>query len=114
MTQTATQTRQTTGDQDTDTGGDLISLGQAAKITPQPVDPGTVARWIRHGLRTADGSIVRLRSKQMGVRLYTSATWLDQFAADLAFGNQQRREDEPTPPTETALSAMDQLEARGL
>lgn len=93
---------------------DFLSMKDAANSLPEAVDQGTVLRWIRNGLRTRDGGTVRLRCVQFGKRTYTTRAWLERFSDELVARNTTPNEDETPEPSDAALAAMRDLEARGL
>ncbi len=62
----------------------LISLGKAARSLPGNPAPTSVWRWCRKGVRAANGERVRLEHCRYGKRLFTTNSWLSDFAARLA------------------------------
>jgi hypothetical protein len=63
----------------------LLSFGQIAKLVPgrggKPIDPATVWRWSRVGVRAPDGTMVKLECIKIGGRFCSSREALDRFIA---------------------------------
>lgn len=60
------------------------------------VAPSTVWRWIRRGVRAADGSIIRLDYVRLGRRILIEPEAIERFAAAVA--DADRRALHPTTP----------------
>lgn len=81
-----------------------IGLTQAAKHIGtfregKPTRAGTLARWALHGIRLADGSVLKLESFRLNGRLCTSKPALLRFIAAQNTGTA------PTLPTTTSRRA---------
>lgn len=68
--------------------GDGLTLAAAGRMLPghrgnKNVDPSTVFRWIVKGIRTFDGSVVKLEAVRIGGRWLTSPAAIDRFSAAL-------------------------------
>jgi hypothetical protein len=64
----------------------MLGLPAAARRLPcfrsdRPVSPSTVWRWIKDGVRLANGRIIRLEAIRLGARWVTSAEALGRFVA---------------------------------
>src|SRR5262245_13275728 len=69
-------------------GGDGLGLGAASRIVPAfrgegRSCPSTLSRWIRNGLLTPDGRVVKLEAARIGGRWLTSRAALARFATAL-------------------------------
>lgn len=58
---------------------DYLTLGQASRMLPGTPTAGTLARWVREGIRIGD-QVIRLRAVAMGKRLFTQVIWLEEFS----------------------------------
>ena len=45
------------------------------------LNPATVTRWMRNGVRQADGAYKRLKAVRLGGRLMTTRNWVEDFLA---------------------------------
>jgi hypothetical protein len=66
--------------------GHGLNLGAAARRFPpyrenKPVNPSTVFRWIKDGVRLPGGSRVRLEAVRLGGRWLTSGPAIERFIA---------------------------------
>lgn len=97
-------------------GEQLISLGEAARVFPgargaDRINPSTVLRWCRKGVRTATG-VVRLDSLRAGSRVFTTREAVSRFVASLSSPG-RRDEGESRTPTarrraaDAAAAALD-------
>ena len=64
----------------------LISFAQAAAMFPssrrdRPVSPSCIWRWFRHGVRLANGQVVRLEAVKVAGRHLTSVEAVRRFVA---------------------------------
>ena len=57
----------------------LISLSEAAKITPGRPHTATLTRWCRPGIKARTGERVRLKHWRVGRKLFTTAEALQEF-----------------------------------
>jgi hypothetical protein len=81
----------------------LISLAEAARSLPSSnrangLDPATVWRWIKNGVRARDGSTVKLDAVRIGGRLVTSRQAIARFTDAL---NDQPTDAKKKPKTRT-------------
>jgi Protein of unknown function (DUF1580) len=65
-----------------------ISIGEAAKLFPgrrpgKTLNFSTIWRWIRGGIRTRSGQVVRLEACRLGARWVTSREAIARFSARL-------------------------------
>ena len=77
--------------------GHALSMGQAARRFPpyrgnRPVNPSTIFRWIKDGVRLPDGRSVHLEAARVGGRWLTSEQALARF-----IGAQTPAVGQPTP-----------------
>ncbi len=63
---------------------DLLTLGQAAKISPGRPSTNCLWRWCRRGVRSRLGARVYLQHLRVGGKVYTCAEWLADFGRALA------------------------------
>ncbi|MGD8453620.1 MAG: hypothetical protein PVJ57_17540 [Phycisphaerae bacterium] len=84
----------------------FMTLEEATRWIPRRFSAATIWRWIRYGLTTSSGTVVKLRHLQIGRRMFTTAAWLQEFfdaltaAADQAFqGRSKRRPQRKTRKT---------------
>ena len=63
---------------------DYITLANAAKLAPGRPCANTIWRWCRKGVKSRNGTWVRLQHVRAGSRIYTTARWLAEFAQKLA------------------------------
>ncbi len=67
---------------------DAVGLAEAAQALPGRnggrVNQSTVQRWIRHGIRRPDGTVVRLEAVRLGRRWITSKQAVARFVAALS------------------------------
>ncbi|MCI0630465.1 MAG: DUF1580 domain-containing protein, partial [Phycisphaerales bacterium] len=63
------------------TGGieELITLVEAAKLSPGRPSVNAVWRWCRRGVRARNGERIRLEHVRAGGRIFTSAAGLGRF-----------------------------------
>ncbi len=87
-----------------------ITLSQASKTIPGRPSSSTIWRWIRTGIRTADGDRVRLRHIRVGRRIFISPDDLNRFFRDIAARDWQPRpqprdllEGNPIPAAHTEI-----------
>lgn len=62
----------------------LITLTEAAKITPGRPSTNCLWRWCRRGVRSRGGERVRLEHRRIGGKIFTTPDWLDEFGRKLA------------------------------
>ena len=67
----------------------LITLTEAAKITPGRPSTNSLWRWCRRGVLSRGGERVRLEHRRIGGKIFTSPTWLDEFGRNLAEADTQ-------------------------
>lgn len=83
--------------------GGGLSLPQIARRLPscrkdRPVSPSCVWRWISHGIRLADGRVVKLEAARLAGRWLSSAAAIERFLA----AQQPPRAEEAGPAPRTA------------
>lgn len=62
----------------------LITLTEAAKITPGRPSTNCLWRWCRRGVLSRGGERVRLEHRRIGGKIFTAPDWLDEFGRKLA------------------------------
>ena len=62
---------------------ELIPLAQAARRLPNRPHVSALWRWCRLGIRGRGGDRVRLEHTRIGMRLYTTESWLADFGRRL-------------------------------
>lgn len=67
----------------------LITLTEAAKITPGRPSTNCLWRWCRRGVLSRGGERVRLEHRRIGGKIFTAADWLDEFGRKLAEADTQ-------------------------
>lgn len=72
-----------------------ITLGEAARLAPSKPSTNSVWRWCRQGVRSASGTVVRLKHVRSGRQLFTSKKWLNRFLRDLAEADSDRWKNPP-------------------
>ena len=97
--------------------GQGLTLGEAAKRFPRkrggkPVAPSTVSRWMLHGVRRADGVVVRLESVRWSKSVFTSGPAILRFLKRLA--QQDTTPVIAAPPTGRAAERQRAEEAEAL
>src|SRR5262245_22424226 len=74
----------------------LKTLAQLARMIPsknrKPVNPSTVWRWARQGVRMADGSIIKLEAIPLGSRHWVSSV---EALARFSVKIKEARDNEP-------------------
>lgn len=69
---------------------ELIPIGQARQFVPpssrtgKPVHPSVIFRWIKYGLKAADGTVVKLDGMKCGSSLCTSREAIERFFQELS------------------------------
>ena len=63
---------------------DYITLASAAKLVPSEPCSNTIWRWCRKGVKSRNGTWIRLQHVRVGSHMYTTARWLADFAQKLA------------------------------
>lgn len=63
---------------------ELLTLGEAAKITPGRPSTNAIWRWCRKGVLARSGERVHLEHRRVGGRIFTSERWVDEFGQRLA------------------------------
>ena len=66
------------------TAEELITLTEAAKITPGRPSTNCLWRWCRRGVLSRGGERVRLEHRRIGGKIFTAPDWLDEFGRKLA------------------------------
>ena len=56
-----------------------ITVSQAAKLSPGRPHTASVWRWMRRGVRTRSGGVVKLEHVRAGGKLYTTKAALQRF-----------------------------------
>ncbi len=78
---------------------DLLTLGEACKITPGRPSTNCVWRWCRQGVLSRNGQRTHLQHVRLGGRIYTTARWLDEFGERLAAADGEHfNVDDALPP----------------
>jgi hypothetical protein len=95
-----------------------LTMAEAA-ATLRDVNAAAVWRWCRYGIRSRSGEQLYLRHIRVGVRLYTTQSWLEQFSAEVAEADMAHFRKGPRPPRRRRPIADQsdiekQLEAAGL
>lgn len=62
----------------------LITLTEAAKITPGRPSTNCLWRWCRRGVLSRGGERIRLEHRRIGGKIFTASDWLDEFGRKLA------------------------------
>ncbi len=62
----------------------LITLTEAAKITPGRPSTNCLWRWCRRGVLSRGGERVRLEHRRIGGKIFTAPDWLEEFGRKLA------------------------------
>ena len=62
----------------------LITLTEAAKITPGRPSTNCLWRWCRRGVLARGGERVRLEHRRIGGKIFTAPDWLEEFGRKLA------------------------------
>lgn len=63
---------------------DLISLSQAARLSPGRPSANCIWRWCRRGVLSRTGERVHLQHVRLGGKLLTRRAWVEDFGARLA------------------------------
>jgi hypothetical protein len=99
---------------------ELLTFPQASRRLPivsgkEPMNPTTVWRWHRYGLRRADGVMVRLQAVRIGGRWVTSAQALERFleALNATSGEAAQQPRSPHARSRAAERAGDELQRLG-
>ena len=61
-----------------------ITLGQATRLVEGHPSPSSLWRWCRRGVKARNGERIRMRHVRVGGKLYTQASWVDEFTKRLA------------------------------
>lgn len=84
---------------------DYIPLAEAARLIPGKPSHVSVWRWARYGVKTRDGSTVRLEHVRYGSRLFTTAEAVRTFGEKLATADAGHfSPGQATPPTNPTLA----------
>jgi len=67
----------------------LITLTEAAKITPGRPSTNCLWRWCRRGVLSRGGERIRLEHRRIGGKIFTARDWLDEFGRKLAEADTQ-------------------------
>lgn len=67
----------------------LITLTEAAKITPGRPSTNCLWRWCRRGVLSRGGKRVRLEHRRIGGKIFTAPDWLEDFGRRLAEADTQ-------------------------
>jgi hypothetical protein len=62
----------------------LITLTEAAKITPGRPSTNCLWRWCRRGVLSRGGGRVRIEHRRIGGKIFTAPDWLEEFGRKLA------------------------------
>jgi len=62
----------------------LITLTEAAKVTPGRPSTNCLWRWCRRGVLSRGGERVRLEHRRIGGKIFTAPAWLEEFGRKLA------------------------------
>ena len=94
----------------------LISLSEAAKITPGRPHTATLTRWCRPGIKARTGERVRLRHWRVGRKIFTTAEALEEFfertaEADLPHFENRDAAKAPAPASDGKPSDEERAEA---
>lgn len=57
----------------------LITLTEAAKITPGRPSTNCLWRWCRRGVLSRGGERIRLEHRRIGGKIFTALDWLEEF-----------------------------------
>jgi hypothetical protein len=103
--------------------GDALGMGAAARMLPAhrgegTARPSTIWRWIVQGVRTPDGSTVKLEASRVGGRWLTSRAALARFSAALTpvspgTATTPHRSRTPLARRKAAEAAANELARRG-
>jgi hypothetical protein len=63
---------------------ELLTLVEAAKVSPGRPSMFCIWRWCRKGGLSRDGERLRLQHVRVGGRIFTSKRWLDEFGKQIA------------------------------
>ena len=94
----------------------LISLSEAAKLTPGRPHTATLTRWCRPGIKARTGERVRLKHWRVGRKIFTTPEALEEFfertaEADLPHFSDRDAAQAPAQPSGGTRSDDERAEA---